>query len=206
MDWISTISILVAIVILTFILLFFTPKPKVFFDPYVDLSNFVTYHKNIELEILTDTSTAVIPIYGLGVVKSDKYAVTYEVLRSVPCIRFTGIINLKTRFHQAPRYGYYKIANNTLRYFYCIKAPNQKAGICIDGQKKFFESGQIICCDVSREYSMFNKSKTDITTLLFMDIDRPPNINIGNSPNKELKKDDVLKMFVELENDEGRVI
>jgi hypothetical protein len=52
MDWIVTIATVLAFIIVGFILLIFMPKPKVFFDPYVnEIKNFAPEHDRIKKEI-----------------------------------------------------------------------------------------------------------------------------------------------------------
>ena len=47
---------------------------------------------------------------------------------------------------------------------------------------------------MSREHSLFNKDKERAATVLFLDVDRDQ--SMGNSPNIDINKDEILKMFV----------
>lgn len=197
MDWIFTVATVLAFIIIVFILMIFMPKPKVFFDVYIDgTKNFEHKHDLIEKEVNdTHDDSPVIPIFGNGEVFDKRYPVIYELLRSLPFVRYAGIINIKTKFEQVRQYGWANNANNTLRYFYTIShSAAQRSGIWVDGSKKFFYSKEWIVADVSREHSLFNKNKKDPTIVLFVDIDRC-DINPGNSPNTEVEKDEVLKLF-----------
>jgi hypothetical protein len=198
MDWVFAVFIVILLIIISFIFLIFMPKPRVFFDPYTNATTiFPQFHDEISKEICAGNSDMpVIPIYGFGEIMSDEYPITYQLLRAMPYVRFAGIINIKQDFEQKREYGFDKVANHTIRYFYTIKqSATQKSGIWIDGEKRFFTEKEWICGDMSREHALFNKNKRQPTTVLFIDIDRHESINEGASPNKELDKDEVLKMF-----------
>ena len=174
------------------------PKPKVFFDSYTNATTlFPQNHDELAKEILDQgVEKPVIPIYGFGEVKSEDFPKTYQMLRSMPYVRFAGIINLKPHFNQDREYGYNVVANHTIRYFYTIKhSATNKSGIWIDGECRFFTEKEWICGDMSREHSLFNKNKKLYTTVLFIDIDRHESIHDGCSPNSDLSKDEVLKLF-----------
>lgn len=197
MDWIYTVASVLAFIIIIFILVIFMPKPKVFFDVYIDgTKNFEYKHDVIKKEITDVKNEApVIPIFGNGTIYETKYPETYELLRSLPFVRYAGIINIKPKFEQVRQYGLNTNANNTVRYFYTIShSATQKSGIWVDGAKKFFYEKEWIVADISREHSLFNKNKKSYTTVLFIDIDRC-DINIGNSPNTDVTKDEVLSVF-----------
>ena len=49
---------------------------------------------------------------------------------------------------------------------------------------------------MSIEHSLFNKDKINKTIVLFIDIERPSSIHKGNSPNKDINKDEILKLFI----------
>jgi len=199
MNWIYTIAIVIALVVVGFLLFIFMPKPTVFFDPYTNTTQLFAQHHDEILRETTDCLDPVIPIYGFQRdINSSEYPKIYELLRSMPYVRFAGIINIKPKFEQRREYGFADIANDTIRYFYTIKqSAIQKSGIWIDGSRKFFTDKEWICGDMSREHSLFNKDKLNHTTVLFIDIDRHPSIHNGCSPNNDIKKDEVLKMFEE---------
>jgi hypothetical protein len=202
MNWIVTIATVLAFIIVGFILLVFMPKPKVFFDPYIgEIKHFPLEHDQLkkEIEDIADQSP-VIPIFGNGIVFSDKYPILYGLTRSLPYVRYVGIINIKPKFEQVKQYGWARNADNTIRHFYTIShSAAQKSGIWVDGAKKFFYEKEWVIADMSREHSLFNKNKNSNTVLVFVDIDRI-DINQGNSPNTDVEKDEVLKMF-NLENE-----
>lgn len=197
MDWIYTIATVLALIIIVFILVIFMPKPKVFFDVDInETKNFEHKHDQIKKEIEdAKNNSPVIPIFGNGEIFETGYPVIYELLRSLPFVRYAGIINIKPKFEQVKQYGLNSNANNTVRYFYTIShSATQKSGIWVDGAKKFFYEKEWIVADMSREHSLFNKNKKSYTTVLFVDIDRC-NINPGNSPNNDVTKDEVLSVF-----------
>jgi hypothetical protein len=174
------------------------PKPTVFFEPYTDtIKLFVQEHNNIVDELAPiDVNIPIIPIYGLGIVKSTKFPFLYDLMRAIPYVRYAGIINIKPKFEQCRVYGYDQVANHTIRHFYTVKqSAANKSGIWIDGEKRLFSEKEWILGDMSREHSLFNKSKDSYTTIIFIDIDRHTDILTGRSPNSDIKKDEVLKVF-----------
>ena len=197
MNWLFTISIVIILLIAGFMLFFFMPKPKVFFDPYTNtISIFPTMHETIKAEIIKHETSPIIPIYGFGEIISRNYPKTYQLLRCIPYVRFAGIITLKPKFQQAKEYTIASVANYTIRYFYTIQeSAGHKSGIWIDGEKRFFTEKEWICGDMSREHSLFNKDKERKTIVLFVDIDRHENIHEGRSPNSDIKKDEIIRMF-----------
>lgn len=178
-------------------LFFFMPKPKVFFDPYTDtISIFRNQHDKIKEEILSKNGSPIVPIYGFGEIISREYPETYQLLRCMPYVRFAGILTLKPKFQQAKEYTVASVADHTIRYFYTIQeSAGHKSGIWIDGEKRFFDEKEWICGDMSREHSLFNKDKERTSVVLFIDIDRHQNIHEGRSPNSDIKKDEILRMF-----------
>lgn len=198
MTWLLTVSLVIVFIVVGLMFFIFMPKPTVFFQPYTDATKlFVQEHDDIYLEIMNDdTTTPVIPIYGMGITRTFKYPKLYELLRSVPYVRYAGIINLKPQFEQIREYGFDNVTDHTIRHFYTIKqSGTNKSGIWIDGEKRFFSEKEWILGDMSREHSLFNKNKEDYTTVVFIDVDRHESIHPGRSPNSDIKKDEVLKVF-----------
>lgn len=198
MNWLITIAVVIILIVAGLFFFLFMPKPIVFFDPYTNTTKlFIQEHDDLKKEILElDTKTSVIPIYGLSTVRTDKYPKLYQLLRAMPCVRYAGIINIKPKFEQIREYGYDYAANHTTRYFYTIKASaTNKSGIWIDGEKRFFVEKEWVVGDMSREHALFNKSKDSYTTVIFIDIDRHEKIHQGRSPNSDIDKDEVLKIF-----------
>ncbi len=198
MNWFYTISIFVIVVVISAIFFIFTPKPQVFFDCNIsELEILKNNHSDIEEEIEgIDSNHSVIPIYGNDEIKNINFPKTYNILRCIPDIKYAGIIILKPKFEQKKQYGYAVNADKTLRYFYCIKqSAMQKSGIWIDGETKFFNEQDVICGDMSREHSLFNKHKNDTTYILFIDIERPSNINNGRSICFNIEDDEIIYAF-----------
>lgn len=198
MDLVFTIGLVIILLVVGFFLFIFMPKPTVFFDPYTNtIQVFAPNHDTIAEEIAAaKCDNPVIPIYGFGEIKSTRYPKLYELLRAVPYVRFAGLINIKPKFYQAREYGVDRVANHTIRYFYTIKeSAGQKSGVWIDGTRKFFSEKTWICGDMSREHALFNKDKQRSTTVLFIDIDRHDSIHEGRSPNHDIKKDEIIKIF-----------
>ncbi len=198
MGWIFTISIIIVLVIVGFMLFFFMPKPQVFYQPYTNtIAVFPKFHDKIKEEVSNVESAPVIPIYGFGEIVSRDYPFTYELLRCLPYVRFAGIITIKPKFQQAKEYSYAPVANHTIRYFYTVQeSGGHKSGIWIDGEKRFFVEKEWICGDMSREHSLFNKDKERASIVIFVDIDRHESIHEGRSPNlNDIDKDEILRIF-----------
>ncbi len=198
MNWFYATCIVLVLLVVGFMLFIFMPKPIVFFEPYTNcIAVFKIHHEKIKEEIKTDIITPIIPIYGFNEVKTDKYPEIYKLLRCLPYVRFAGILNLRTKFSQTSSYSYAPIANDTIRYFYTIDGTgSNKAGIWIDGEKRFFEEQTWICGDMSREHSLFNNDKYKSCSILFIDIDRHESINKGSSKNTDIASDEIIAQFV----------
>jgi len=198
MSWVFTIAIVIILLIAGFMLFFFMPKPTVFFDPYKSIADILEHFDDIKKEIvenqIEEVKDPVIPIYGFGEIKSTDYPKTYEILSAIDGIQTVGIINIKPKFQQVKEYGFAPVANNTVRHFFTIQeSAGHKSGIWIDGERRFFTTKECIVGDMSREHSLFNKDKERWTTVLFIDITRSD--DKGNSPNADIEKDEILKMF-----------
>jgi hypothetical protein len=199
MNWLFTVAVVIILLIAGLMLFFFMPKPTVFFDPYVTVTEvFANQHSLIKKEVLDnqtqDVKDPVIPIYGFGKIKSIQYPELYNLLTNIPGLQNAGIINLKPKFNQVRGYGLASAVNNTVRHFYTIQeSSGHKSGIWIDGEKRFFVADKFICGDMSREHSLFNKDKERYATILFIDVDRQE--GSGKSPNTDINKDEILKMF-----------
>lgn len=193
-----SIAIVIVLLIVGFAFLFFMPKPQVFFESYSNVTTiWPNFHDKITEEInkINDTSP-LIPLYGFGVIHDNRYEFVLEMLRSMPYVRFAGIINLRPSFNQTSCYGFADVANHTIRYFYTVtESACNKSGIWIDGEKRFFSEKTWLCGDMSREHYLFNKDKYEKTTIIFIDIDRHPDIREGRSPNSSLAKDEILNFF-----------
>jgi hypothetical protein len=190
-------AIIFILVILGLILFIFMPKPLVYFD--VDPSfnilndNFAELKKEVDQN---NNNQPIIPIYGNGKIYTDVFPQLYETLRSIPDVQFAGLINIKPLFEQKSQYGYDRLSDYSIRTFFVINhSATKKSGIWIDGQKRFFESGELICGDMSREHKLFNRNKKKYTTVLFVDTKRPDNIHRGVSPNSQIIEDEILNQF-----------
>lgn len=199
MNWIMTISIFIVLLIVFFAFMFFMPKPKVFFDADIkELQYIIQWHDQVVAEVAKNNKmdSAVIPIYSKGNIHDTRFPMLYTALSLIPNIQYMGLINIKEDFSQKKKYGYNKITDSTLRYFYTLTASGtRKSGIWIDGERKFFNEKEWIVADMSRENSLFNKDKYSSTTVVFLDIIRPEWIGNGASPNTDINKDDIAKMF-----------
>jgi hypothetical protein len=198
MQWLLTIAIVIVLIVISFVLFIFMPKARVFFDTIKEGDIFSQNQEELKKSLANiDIKKPIVPIYGDGVILNYEYPFLYQLIQCLPEVKYAGILILKPVFNQTPQYGFKHIANTTLRHFYCVKqSATQKSGIWIDGERKFFNEGEWICGDMSRENSLFNKNKKNTSVIVFVDIDRPKDINIGNSINDDISKDEILKHFV----------
>jgi hypothetical protein len=200
MNWVIAFAIVLILTIVFFVLFIFSPKPTVFFDPFIDKIELEDFSKSIDYikKEIEDSKIElpVIPLLYKNTLISKKFPIITNLITNISDVTYAGIIKLKPKFEQIKQYGYAVNANNVLRYFFCVEqSATNKSGIWIDGSKKFFNNNEWICADISREHSLFNKNKDSNTTVLFFDVMRPDSINKGNSPNTDIEKDEVLKAF-----------
>jgi hypothetical protein len=189
--------IIILILIICFILFVFLPRPGGFSEVMFDLSPINDNFSEIKKEINDNKdSLPVIPIYGNKKIYDLRFKTLYNCLNSIKGVQYTyiGIINLKPKFGMKKNKGYSNNANIITRYFLCIdESGTKKSGIWIDGEKKFFSKSKWICADISREHSLFNRSKYDNSVILFVDIVFRE--RIGSSDNDKIEKDEILKIF-----------
>lgn len=198
MHWLVAVAVVIVLLVLGFILFIFMPKPTVFFDVTIaETKLFEDSHEEIVKEIQeVGSNNPVIPIYYDGHIYTDKYPVIYELLRCIPDVKMAGIINIKPKFEQKRQYGISRLVNDTVRYFYTVKhSATLRSGIWIDGAQKFFYNKEWIVGDMSREHSLFNKNRKEYTTVIFIDVQRPPSIHTGCSPTHKSADDEIAKAF-----------
>jgi hypothetical protein len=213
MSILTTISLIIIFIIVGLLLFIFMPKPQVFFDAtqynnlFDNLINQNNENNKLDLsgltdEILQNTELPVVCILQDGkYLHNGKYPKLEALLNNIPLCKYAGIINLNPKFEQVAEYSYNLVSNDTLRCFYTIKqSGNNKSGIWIDGEKRFFSEKSCILGDMSREHYLFNKHKINKTTVLFLDLERPSNIKKGCSPNLDINKDEILKTFKIVDN------
>jgi hypothetical protein len=194
MDYLLSIAIVIVVVILTFMLLIFMPRPKVYFEPsetYPELTIFLDneYRENIVKEVedlfksgniknhLDDRCRYKI-LYDENTLESME--ILHEVLMSIPCVKRAFIAEVKEKTELPQNKGSASTANATLRCLIPINIPAiKKSGIWGDGEKKFFFEDQILIYDHSRSHYIFNNHKYKKLLLLVIDIDRPESIPMG---------------------------
>jgi len=178
-------TVVIILVILTFMLLVLLPGPKCYFDveEFSELKKIESdEYLKIFKEELIPLSDQVSNIYvdGLLLKLPDEYPKSYELFRSIPFIEQILLYKLNAKTDMPKQKGSADLANHTLRAVMPLKiSGTQKSGIWVDGTIKFYTEGKWIIYDNSREHSMFNKHKRFETYLLIIDIKRPKHIPVG---------------------------
>ena len=194
MNYILAIGFFIAILIITFILLIFMPKPLCYYDinkiyPELKILEYEEYFKIIVKELLTDDILndnfngikLIYQNYNMQI-DPDLIDTTFNILRTIPFIRTVFITSVINNSDLPKRKGSSSIANNTIRCILPIKIPGaKKTGIWTDGEIKLFQEGKLVLYDDSRENQVFNKHKRKKLYLLVIDVDRPDKIPIGIS-------------------------
>ena len=197
--WLS-IALAVVIVLVICVLFIFLPKTSVFYKPDPSIELILKEHgervKKEILEKIKSQETSVIPICTKAALYTKDFPETYKMLEEIPQdISYAGIISLKPYFFQTKYNSYGPNANKTYRYFYVISESSVGcSGIWVDGEKKIFSSGGIICADVSRESCLFNECVRRNAIVIFFDVitNRKP----GVSMTTDIYNDDLLKHFI----------
>lgn len=202
MSWIFTVAVIIVLVIIAFLFVIIMPKPVVFFEPYVDLHAFTDRLPDIQSEITKciQTNRHVNPVVqlvsqGHSWDAVQYYPLIYSLIYTLPGVEYAGVLYLRPKFNQKKQMSQGKNVNHTYRYFYAVQTCVTKAGIWIDGEKRFFSEGKWICCDVSREHALFNKNKYERAVVLFVDIMRPETSPLGCASKKDNEQDDIMAAF-----------
>jgi len=195
MNWLVITAIIIVLIVITFLLLIFMPKPHCYFsfddigDELKELTqddNFEIIQKNLSASI-SNYDNDIIMLYDNGKINDNfnTHLKLYELMEKVPNVKriFFKRIKKKTK-KQIKRRGLASFANNTLRCVLPIKiSAYKKTGMWLDGESKFYKNKEMIIYDDSRENSYYNKHKND-THLLVIDIERPNSIPKGISLEK----------------------
>lgn len=195
MDW-SAIATGIAFVICGILLWVFMPKAKVFYDVEntIDENDCDKILSEIKKETPIEQLEHFTPLYYDEEFCEKNYGVQ-DLLNKIPYeIRTVALIRIPPRFRQKKQWGIASYANHILRCYVTLQhSATKKSGIWVDGEKKFFSNGCLICFDPTREHSLFNTFGYESAVVLMIDIVR----NIpGNSPNIiDLEKDEIYAAF-----------
>ena len=198
MDW-STIATAIAFIIVCVLLWVFMPKAVVFYEQPSDfrMNNFEESKcKDIVEKInAIDDKTLFIPIYyQRNDFINEKYRFLLEMIDVPYQISAVALLRIPPRFNQKKQWGIAEYSNNVLRCLLCLQQPAaKKAGVWVDGEKRFLSNGNSIIYDPCRENSLFNIFGYESAILLMIDIERT---KPGRSPNdNDWQKDEILAVF-----------
>ena len=190
MNFIYIAFIVLLLVVTTFLLLIFVPKPTVFFDiskicKELLLFNKDKYFEDIKEEILEfeqkEKPVNIKLFYNRGLdMKFKELPKTYEMFRTIPHLRSVQLSTLDAKTDTQIQKGDGKDVNDTLSAILPIRISGaKKNSLWCDGEIKFLEVGNWILYDASHEHSMSNKHKRLTTLYLYITIDRPLDIPRG---------------------------
>lgn len=198
MDW-TTLATGIAFIIVCLLLWVFMPKAKVFYELPMDLNleNFSEEKcKDIVKQVnLIDDKTGFVPIYydRTGFI-NEKYQSILDLINMPYQIQAVALIRIPARFNQKKQWGIAEYSNKVLRCLICLQQPAaKKAGIWVDGEKRFLSTGSAILYDPTRENSLFNIFGYESAVVLMVDIER---CGLGSSPNEhDWQKDEIAAVF-----------
>lgn len=193
MDWILITGVVIALVIITFMLLIFLPRPKQFFH-IEDIDNSLKHFENeklfkiIEQELFTGENPNFTADEGLFIVYKDgqlcidetRFPYLYLSLRALPDVQTVFLAHIPPKINMQKRKGSSGYANNKIRCVMPIRISGaKKSGIWNDGETKLFMDREWVIYDDTHENSMFNKHRRLSTWLLVVDIQRPAKLPAG---------------------------
>ena len=189
MNYVIAIGIFIAILMVTFILLIFMPKPMCYYDidktyPELKIIEKEEYFNKIIGELLKDEHKKIKLIYSMGKMEMDPdtIPITFDLLKTIPYIKSVFLATVESKSNLPKRRGSSSFANNTIRCILPLKISSvKKTGIWTDGEIKLFQEGKWVLYDDSRENQIFNNHKYNKLYLLVLDVDRPDIYPMGIS-------------------------
>jgi hypothetical protein len=186
-------SIVVALIVVTFLLLIFIPKPLCYFniDDFTEVKALQDSQDSdclsLEIKELLAVDKCVM-IYENDelCLNPNEIPYMYELVRSLPDVERCFCFRIDPKTLPTKHKGAAPFANKTLRVFLPIVVSGcRKSAIWCDGETKFFEALNPIIFDDSRENAVYNEHKRLPSYVLCVDFTRPPHIPIGISELKE---------------------
>lgn len=183
MGIIVSISIVLLLIVISFMLMIFLPQPMVFF-PVEDIP---------ESKILKDCFETIVEECSGDKINSTTtylytnkfnmdYPETCNVLSQIPNLQHAMIVKIDPKTEHPISKGPAWLSNATLRLVLPIKIPAvKKSGVWVDGQKKLFAERELVLYDNSRDHSLFNKHRRNYTILCIMDVSRSKKYRYGVS-------------------------
>jgi hypothetical protein len=191
MSYLVTALIIVVLIVVGFILLVFLPSPQCYFDVPDICENLLLLsspdeYKKMQDELAKVGKTTV--IYKDNEVLDNSHLVTYDLLRTIPNLRYAAIVCINEKY-ETKKHKSDTSANTRLRCILPIKISGaKKSSLWCEGTTKFFIEGEWIIYDHSRDHIITNKHKHNKTTLLVVDVDRPSWIPLGIAKEEDDKK------------------
>ena len=190
MPSIFVIGLALALIVTTFLLLIFMPTPNCFFSMDKISYQFSYLTRKEQFEKIKNTlditkydidNRQMLYENGMPTEIAENYVEVYDMLRTLPNVEraFFQSVDKKTTDLEK-RKGSAHYANNTIRCVLPIILPAlRKTSIWVDGESKFFNEGEWLFYDDSRDSVVCNKHKRNNLHLLVVDIIRPNDIPQG---------------------------
>ena len=216
------VGIVVVVLVFCVALLIFAPKSINFYRP--ETYPIIRYLHENNLQIIKDEFSKikssknwldypigitgkckVFPIYMFNTLHEKNVKLckdTYNLIQNIPDIKTCTFMNLYADSQIDKNKGLKLICNNTLRCLIILNAKNatiNKCGIWINGEQKKIKKNELIIFDSSKEYSIYNKTQSDMEFLL-IDVKRPYKVPFGVSEREYCTK---IQEFIYKLNDEN---
>jgi len=189
-EYIIAVSIVILLVVLTFVLVIFLPKPETFFcikDTYPQLLllekaeyyniikkecasiNFENEKKKITSKVIKKDWSECCKDYPMN---NSTLKNTFEILSQIDGIVSVKLREILPRVDSFSKKGNPEV-NDLVEYCMPITVSRARKGtVWVDGESKYLVEGQGLLYDTSREHAVCNKTREKIL-LLILEVRRP---------------------------------
>jgi hypothetical protein len=189
-EYIIAVSVVILLVVLTFVLVIFLPKPETFFCikdtyPQLLLLEKAEYYNIIKKECTSVSFEEEKKKISSKVIKKDwsecckDYPMnnstlknTFEILSQIDGIVSVKLREILPKVDSFSKKGNPEV-NNLVEYCMPITVSRARKGtVWVDGESKYLVEGQGLLYDTSREHAVCNKTREKIL-LLVLEVKRP---------------------------------
>lgn len=181
-------GIFLVLVLVTFFMMIFSPKPKSYFDiddDYPELNIlkeddvFAILHNDLIKNKQTCNDNIHIVYDGEKWYHDDKIKDVFSLIPNIKCV---FVAELPAKTETPHRKGSAEYANHTLRCVIPLKLSiSDSSGMWNDGESRIFKEQELVLYDDSRVNSFYNRHKKRSTFLLIVDVVRPVKYPAGIS-------------------------
>ena len=190
-EYIIAASIVILLVVLTFILVIFLPKPETFFciektyPSLLQLEKAEFYNiikkecssveldgekKKIPSKVIKKDWSECCRDYNMD---KDKLKKTFEIIKDIDGIYSVKLRRIFPRVDSFSHKGNPDIVNDLLEYCMPIQVSRARKGtVWVDGESKYLVEGKGLLYDASREHAVCNKTREEILVLI-IEVKRP---------------------------------